>query len=402
MFDSLVGLAAMTSCWSAVRWLDWNVGDLILVLAVIVALVRSANGLPLFAAMRIWMFMPAFIALLLLFRDVVVLGNPLNASADITGSGGGVSPLVIVVRVVLSTVVVAAVCSSAVGAGGDRAFRRVLGWWYLGAVLSAVVALLQAFGLWPEMLVLQQTLGLTPGAERQAGLGSHPNSLAQTLSLALPIGLAWIKGASRLRSLLLVASVVVMIAAILESGSRAGLLVGGFATMGVLVWLLAFSRYAKLIIPTLLVLVVIVITAGPSLIAQTRLAGDSSGAAQSDFGRINAISVGFEIAASSPIFGAGLGSWFGEFVPLILMSSGGVLLLGVYTWFIGGALSTLLRGRRTPLILACIVSTTAVVAFGLLNNGFLERYTFWPTLLAAAWVISESIRRAGGKSLSPS
>ncbi len=77
-----------------------------------------------------------------------------------------------------------------------------------------------------------------------------------------------------------------------------------------------------------------------------------------------------------------------------MLVSGGVLFLAVYTFFLVRPITVMFADRSEALVAACLVSACLVPFLGLLNNGFTERYTFWPALIgyALSLVMSASPR----------
>ncbi|WP_181435434.1 O-antigen ligase [Curtobacterium sp. MCBD17_013] len=367
----LVYLAAMTSSWSAVRVGSLNVSDVLLVLALLglatEALVQTA-----LVRVRVWMILPTLAGLLLVARDVIVWGRALNGAY----LGEGLSPLQMLTRVSLSTLGIALV-TAGVGARDRQAALRAIWWWLTGVCVSAAFALAQAMGL--ASLTLQQT----NGAGRFAGLSSHPNALAQTAVLAIPLALVAVlrsRGSGRFMSFVLV---ILLGAAVFQTGSRAGLLVG-FATL--VLGALEYARRAKALrwaLPICLFVVAAVVIYGSRVIGSTRFASDS-GAIQSNEGRIQSINDGWSSFSSHPVFGAGFGIWVGELTPLVLLASGGGVFLAIYSWFALAPARSLWIARADPLAAALLMDVVLVLILGLLNNGFTERYTFWPALLGYA------------------
>lgn len=376
---AVVALAALTSPWNAVRLGGWPVGDLVLVVAVPLIVLRSAVGRPALRLLRWWMLVPSLVCAALLGGHVVLAGGSLQ---ETVAFGQGVAPGLFAIRVVLSTACVACCAVFAATVGGRPAATAVLGWWYLGVVISAGVAILQTLGVWSAPVELDQTLGLTPGAERQAGLASHPNSLGQSLALAIPVGVALACLARRPHRLLPVLGLLIVLGGQFTTGSRAGLIVTALAVLIAAMWLLWRSGRAVLILPVGALLVIAGIFAGPLIVEATRFGAVGSRA--SDLGRLAALRAGWEHFLASPLFGSGLGVWFGEAVPVILLASGGVVLLAGYLVFLGVPFVGFLREPAAPSALLGAAAVLVTLSFWLLNNGLLERVVFWPMLLAAA------------------
>jgi hypothetical protein len=373
---ALVCLGALTSSWNAVRIGPLNLVDYVLIAALAFALVQIAIR-RLTVKLHLWMFIPSVAIGLLVVRDVLVFGRPLNQSAELLSSGSGASPLLIFVRIVLATLVVSVLVATLSAIDGATAMLPILKWWIFGILVSSVVAVLQDNSVPLAFLNLVQTTSLY----RFPGLTSHPNSLAQSASLALPVAIyffATSRGASRFIQLI---PVCIFVVALYAAGSRAGLGIGLAAAVVGAVWYLSRSRFMVVLAPTLLVAIAATLMFGGLIFAGTRL---SSGAADSDAGRAIALQRGFDLFLQSPLWGVGVGSWIGEAVPLIILTTGGLLLLPAYYAFFLPPLLTFWRLRAAdPLYIALITSSISLVIFGFLNNGFAERYIFWPIVVGA-------------------
>jgi len=329
------------------------------------------------------MVFPALFALFLLARDVIVFGRPINGASDVIE---GISPSQMLLRITLSTFCVAILCVSNT-IHGRRALQRTVGWWLLGIALSAVYALGQSAGI----LAVGDLMQLN-GTSRFAGLTSHPNALAQTLVLAIPFALLVPPG-PRLRSIATrVLGLVLCGLALYQSGSRAGLLIGFVAVL--LCGCIVAKRLNALrwVLPLVLIASAIGIIYGPGVIAGTRFASDS-GSTASNNARVQALSDGWDGFLAHPLAGAGLGVWVGELAPLVLLVSGGTVYLAIYTFFVFKPIAVTLKYRSDFLIGACLISAMLVPILGLLNNGFTERYTFWPALLGYCLALTLESRR---------
>lgn len=384
LLGGVIALAALSSSWSGVKLGPLNLSDFFVLVALILipftdAFRRNASLL------RAWMVLPAVVALVLTARDVIIFGRQLNMSEV---NAEGLSSGQMLARIVLSTICVAIVCVVHIG-GDERRGRRLLAWWVTGVVTSSAYALGQATGVFPSApdgLFLAQINGFN----RFAGFSSHPNALAQTIVLAVPIVLLSIGAKAKLRRLL---ATVVLVIALFGTGSRAGLLVGFIA---VAVSALVLGRRKGVLrwtLPLVILAVAGAIVFGPRVIGGTRFA-QSDGVTQSNSGRVQALGDGWELFSRYPITGAGLGSWVGELAPLVLLASGGLVLLAVYSTFAVSPLISLWRIRRQELAEALFISATMVLPLGLLNNGFTERYSFWPALIGAGVYGIEARRSA--------
>ncbi|WFR68144.1 O-antigen ligase family protein [Curtobacterium flaccumfaciens] len=315
-------LAALTSSWSAARIGSLNLSDLFMLFTLVLAPFTSSiiRDSP---RVHAWIALPTLVALVLTARDVVISGDSLGV---VDGEASGLAPGQMLARVALSTLCVSLVCMIAIGDEQSRG-RKVLKWWFAGVTVSAVFAILQGLGVVPDNVVLAQI----NGAERFAGLSSHPNALAQTIVLALPLCSYFVNTSSPRRRWLAVLMLVLLWIALVQTGSRAGLLGGFVVTLVALIYFAARLRVLRWILPLAILGVVAALIYGPQVISATRFV-PSAGTAQSNSGRVQAISEGWASFLSHPFAGAGLGSWVGELAPLVLLACGGVLSCSP-TWF---------------------------------------------------------------------
>ena len=382
----IVSVAALTSSWSAIRVGGSTIADLCLMFVTVVGLV--AIGVR-HMQMRAWMAAPLLLGILLMARDVIFLDRSLNAADD---DSLGISPLQMLIRVALSTFAVAA----AVGVTayvGKRSLGRLLWTWVAGVAISAIWALAQGRGFVAPSFDLVQL----NGAFRYAGLTSHPNALAQSLVLGIPVIFLAPLQSRRLSLVLRPLLLLLWGFALWQTGSRAGLLVGFLAVVVCAAARAARSGALRWALPIALVATVAAVLIGPRLIAGTRFASDS-GASASNASRAAALSDGWSYFAAHPFFGAGFGVWVGELAPLVMLVSGGFVFLIAYTVFLFRPIATMRHKLSDPAVLACFISALLVPVLGLLNNGFTERYTFWPALIGMALCGSGTlfnVRRSG-------
>lgn len=372
----VTAFAALCASWNAIRVGPFNVVDIALLVALVLAFF-SLISQRLHLTIPIWMWLPTAGAALFLVRDVLILGRPLNRSAELLSSGTGASPLLIFSRIAIATIVLAIVIATIESRHRGRFVRSMLVWWVLGIVISSGFALLQSAGTAPQIFTLVQTVNPV----RFPGLTSHPNSLAQTIGLALPILIYYVFHVAGFLKSLPVVGTMIAIAGLYSTGSRAGLLVGLGAAAAVFFLLILQTRFAPMIVPLLLVTIVAAILFGSLIFEGTRLSSSGPGAADSDLGRLRSLNFGLELFFESPVFGVGLGSWVGEAVPLILVTSGGLLFLPLYYAFLIAPLRSFWSLRKDSFYVAVAVSTLGLLAFGFLNNGFAERYIFWPVVV---------------------
>jgi O-antigen ligase len=382
----LAALFVATSSWTAVRVAGVSPSDLFL-FAAIGAEIYSGRLLRLIGHEQVRAALMLMVPLVLLFTwDVAVLGVPITSppardpsiQASVGASVSGAGPFAY--RLLVSTVVVGIMLASVLSVR-PSARQALVTTWAAGISLSALAA--TPLGK-PLAALVAPVLHPALSSSRAEGFASHPNSLAQAASLAVPIVLLaqnMEKSAkSRLPFRFLVASVLIFAVAV--SGSRAGLIAITISSSGSLIVLALRSRGCRPLLPSLLLgCLVIGLVAGPVILSSTRFS-DQSDAGQSNLLRLESLAQGVNYFERAPVLGVGLGSWNGENSFLVLLSGGGLLLLLAFLlWY--ARIFTLgwrHRGSRAQVTLV----SAALLIFFLLNNGFVERYVYVPILLLGA------------------
>ncbi|MDF2918220.1 MAG: hypothetical protein K0S70_2437 [Microbacterium sp.] len=369
-----VYLAAFASSWTAVAVGGNNVVDYLLVAAVISAVLsRLAGRRQIYVAW--WMVLP-FVASVLVVAWDVMAGDARSGE------------LTMLFRVLISTGGIAILLTSVARASGTPALMRALRWWAAGAVVCGVAAIATWLGLVSFVGILEQ-----PTGDRLSGLSSHPNSLAFSLTLVLPV-LVHLAQVARgfWRTFGWVAMLALAVGALALTGSRAGLMVG-LPLLGLaLILALRASRLRVMTVPLLILGVVAVFVYLPGLLTDTRLV---QGSALSDSGRIIYNQDALSTFATDPIFGGGFNAQIGVAVPLMVISGGGLVLVAGYYLFVFRPLPVLWKARGLAVAQTGLLALAAFLAFGLLNPVFVERATFWPILIPALVVLLNRSLEAG-------
>jgi hypothetical protein len=368
--STLITLAALTSPWTGIRIGTFGLTDFVLVAAALVVSIEH------FARLRrlqisLWMVLPTAAAFIL-FAGTNLLGSRIIG-------GDGDSGATFIWRTFLGLTLIAVFSVSEVQSFGKFGAHRLIYAWAIGVAVSAGVAVLDSTGATSFYLLVEHL-----ESPRSVGLANHPNSLAQSLVLALPVLIlasANTSNGRRQRTLWVVAIGVVGVASFLAN-SRGGLLVGLMAaavSIAVILW----KSGARWFLPSVIVLVpAIAFPFLDSALRSTRLADGS--AAESDSLRLAYLREGWDAFLSSPIFGSGLQTGAGVMVPLYLASLGGVVLLFGYYIFIGQNVVRMRRALDDPTVRACFLSGLALLAMGLVNNSINERFDYWVICVGAA------------------
>lgn len=382
-------LSAFTSSWTGFRLSGLNLTDVFLVAALLIALVSEMLGR---VSLRLsWHFfvLPA-VVILLMTRDALVFDRlpfqTLTAAQYTSGDSLGETvggSATFLARLVLSWTVIGVIAS----AFRNRPQRLVMlaGAWTAGAVVSAVWAIVQSTVSLPELPFLYHV----DSATRALGLSNHPNSLAETISATIPLLVYFATGGSPkiLHRFLGLVFAAASLWALFLSGSRAGLLMGFLALTGSLLIRLRWSGKAVWGLPIVLLGTGAGIVFLPQIWSTTRFS--SGGGALSNVARLQALNDGWDLFLSNPILGGGLSTWLGEMVPLILLSGGGLALFVVFYASLGAVLLRVGRARSEELLAHLVWCGMVVLLFGLLNNGLVERYLYWPFVLGFFLVLSK-------------
>jgi hypothetical protein len=337
--------------------------------------------------------LPPFALFLIATIGSVVRGDPLSSHQEVTlnfvgsttvfNDSGGALPLI--ARMALSltavTIIVAGVSDNM--QGGKVLVERIMRTWAIGAAISGAYGVIEHIG---KISILGNSSFLTHLSDsRASGLANHPNSFGQTIVTALPV-LIYMVGATRgLAKVVMALSLPVSMYAIFLSGSRAALIFGTVFAVVTFAYLVISARRIHIgVLPVAIFLVPLAIVAMPTIVEGTRFF-DKLGQ-MSDAGRIANLERGIDLFNANPLFGAGVGSWTYEMVPLILLTSGGVLYFVI---FYGSLAYPILVRPRSPdgvFVSILVISAVSVFAYGLLANGIVERYLYWP--FAALFALS--------------
>jgi hypothetical protein len=372
--STLILAAALTAPWTGARWNNVGLCDAFLLLAIFALVferLSSRREIVLFS----WYLAPFAAALFILVVDVATNRSslPVSLSSLLTESGGGTFAF----RLAIATAVVAIAISSETWTFGRRSAWRILKVWAVGCIVGGAAALSDRWGLTDFSLLVTQATG-----ERSSGLAFHPNSLAFSLSLSIPIAALLCKTAqSRAEKVMWAIGLAVAAVGLYQADSRAGLIVGYGSLAAVLALTIWQSRVRWTLLPLGLLSIPMYITYLAPLLATTRLVGDA-GTAQSNQGRMDFAANAFQSFASSPILGAGLENASGVAVPLVIMSAGGLALLLPYYFFYIRATVAIVRQPDNPYRAYFLIYVSCLLLFGILNNGFSERFMFWPLLVA--------------------
>lgn len=369
----LLSVAAFSSSWTAATVGGFNIVDYALAAAIVVALLAWALK-DRTIIISFWMLLPTIGAFVIAAADVLINRGISVQTIDIA-------------RLFLSTTLIAIFARSEAEVGGLARTLRVVKWWAAGIVVNGLVAVLVSQGLLTTADVLNQ-----PTGDRLSGLSSHPNSIAFSLSIVMPVLVYLVtqgSATSRQRFFWLV-GLTISVSALLLANSRAGLIVGlGVLALAMLI-ALRQGKLRNVAVPlTVLLGVGVWLWILPALLG-TRLAAGAGDL--SNVGRVRFNAGALDDFFRSPLWGAGFDAQAGVSVPLQVLSAGGLLFAVAYYGFILTPAARLWRERKNLIAQYGVVVVIAILGFSLLNPVFSERAAFWVPLMFAAGLIAQKRR----------
>jgi len=256
----------------------------------------------------------------------------------------------------------------------------------VGVSISAAVGMADLLGVTHISLSLTH---LPSVGGRAPGLTLHPNFLAMTCILALPVMLWQLLSDVRRTRVIAFLFLIALLLGLYASGSRAGFAVGpGAALLSVII----MPRYRKFLPSVLLgvagvaaALFVLEPSLGKSLLQAFRLGGDTGSAQGSDQARAIIFTQGVNDFKHSPIDGVGLQvAEEAHNVYLQALAAGGVILLAGYLIFIFAGLSKVIKQMKfEPLAYPLFVSTVAGALFAVVQAALTDRVAYVPLALIA-------------------
>ena len=361
----LISFSALVSSWTGLAVQGINVADVALaltVLAVVASWVFRRRKLHI----KFWMIAPLIGVLIATAFSVIGLGQPIGSSGDFA------------VRAFLSMTIVAIAVLSERDSYGLQRMRELLGWWAAGVALSASAAVLSNAGLVDLTNIVDAPLA---GA-RAVGLAFHPNSLAFSLVIAVPVQMFIFVTAVRQRAKwAALIGFALCIAALVAADSRSGLGIGLVVGVLSIAAALRIGRARWLSLPiALLGLVAIAVWVLP-LLGQTRL-GVGAGSA-SDVVRAEYNGRAWRTISEHPFLGTGVTGMEGVSIPLNLLTVGGFVFAALYYTFVFAGSAPIWRSYPSATFIYGGFVLASILGFGINGNGAFERATFWPLLLIA-------------------
>jgi len=250
--------------------------------------------------------------------------------------------------------------------------------WIIGVLINTLTQLLQFLGI---AKVNFGTFGFENfSGSRFPGLSSHPNALAISVCLTLPLCFFPILKFTKLSKVILT---LIFGASILITGSRAGIIVFIAALILIISRSQATGKFRIYLACILVFFSLMIILSGFSdtLLANTRLNSEDLSARASNSARVSLLKFGWTSFTEYPVTGAGAALIkVSHNIYLQILSSFGLIGFFTYCSFILRMLSNSARTsylEKIPLLV--------FLMFGLLNNSLSDFYLYFP--LGFAYVI---------------
>jgi hypothetical protein len=390
-----VGMLVLTITWNGIRVGGGGgastasggaFGDVTLVLAAMAVLahvVRQKKPLPLppwlmlaglgcvLAAVLVIVFPPSTKLMQLTTLTQATLAQQGGVTGPIAQVGLA-SDMLTLIEYELALVVIPVLIMAATGT--PRRCRLLMDLWIAGAMLNGFVGVLDYGGI---------HVGPTPFIQnRSAGLTIHPNYLALTCVIALPMAMLWF-GRSRRYTIAGCAALLTLVGGVFASGSRAGTVAAVIAlvvTVAVVPRLRRGLIYALPAAGAALIAIMLFTKTGHQILHQLRLGGGSNTTSGSNYQRSLVAHVAWTQIQVRPLEGVGWSVITGAHdIYLELLDAAGVIGLISFLVFMGGVLAGLRRALTGPLRDEAIVCAVAVFAWllnGIFDNQVADKYLY--------------------------
>jgi O-antigen ligase len=394
-----VGLLAFTITWNGIRLGASGsssspagggaFGDATLVLA-FVAVMADTIGRKRPLAMPPWLLLAAlglflaFVVTMIFPPSISIIQRQALLSATIGQQSGVTGPVASLglgadtvnliffeLGLLVMPILLAAVATT------PRRCRLMMDLFVAGAIINGAFGVLDIGGI---------HLGPNPPYQnRSLGLTIHPNYLALTCVIALPMAMLWF-GRSRRYTVAAVIGVTSLLGGVYASGSRAGFVAAGIALVVTVCFVPRLRRSLPYVLPTVgavLVLVLLFTHTGHKLLVQLRLAGGSSTTATSgsNYQRSILASTAWSTFKVRPVSGIGWSVVTGAHdIYLELLESGGVIAMAAFLTFIGGIVASIRNSLAGPLRDEAIVCGMAILAWlanGVFDNQVADKYLYF-------------------------
>lgn len=378
--------AAVTAPWTGTKLAGVPPTDILLIIAAVLLAIYFIIGRRKMA-IRVWTLAPTLGAVAVLAFDA--LSGRIAGAASLGASALGdaeTSAFVFVGRTLLATFVMFVIVESEVRAFGRPAARRLL-----LAFIAGVIASVLAAGYTSQTgVVLVDPQGIDVSS-RAIGLAGHPNSLAQSIVLAIAATgcVVYLCAPGVRRAVFATMTLGLLGWGLLLADSRGALAVGAVVAAVLCLGALARVQGGRWVVPAGILLVLGSLAVWPSYVAGTRLEAEGlfGASSMSNVARADYLEAAFEAFAANPLFGAGLAHGTSTMVPAYLLSAGGLVLLGGYSTYVLVAFTRQWRWKGPIPQPAASLGVGTVVLMGLPNNSVNERFDY----IVLACVVSMSL-----------
>lgn len=270
--------------------------------------------------------------------------------------------------------------------------RLLLDLFALSCVVNATVAVLTHAGL--PLQLFTPELPIPYG--RESGLTVHPNYLALTCTIGIPLTLLWVTRGGRWRMVGLVATGLLLAGAIF-SGSRAGGITAPLALVATVAAIPYLRRALGFVLPVVgiaMVSLLVFTNAGNDVLEELRFKGDTT-TSDSDNARENLARLALDQFSARPVQGVGF-QVIGDAhsVYLQLLACGGLLTLLSFFVYLFGLFDAWRRTRAGPdgdVATACAIAILMWTINGVFDAQIADKYLYViPGLLVALSLIPQT------------
>jgi O-antigen ligase len=393
-----VTIAVSSITWNAVKPIAFPLSDFLLLLsapAVIIKLVRQQLRAPIPLGAVIGILLVAVAVLLNALLPVTqaysnarygantgvvntLVPHPSEAFRIITSIEVGIKLLVGMLIMPLAIMTVAP---------DRRRLTTMFDLWGISALVNAFFALVGYLHVFQTSAYLIGPQAAATG--RQFGLTNHPNHLATVLVMSIPVVLSWWRRGGRWQRAS-AASIVLVLIALVASGSRGGLAAGALIiTIAVLSQREVRRAILPFVVPAVLIVAALAVAdlnAMKDLLHHTRFFGGSGSG--SDTQRLQVARQAILDIKHRPLLGIGFDvADQGHSIYLQAIASGGVLTLAALVTYVAGVLAYTkfrLMDYWHGIVLAVAVSLMAWLVLGAIENDFADRYPYVPIAMLLA------------------
>jgi O-antigen ligase len=388
---ALTYAAAAATAWNGLKQGGFRIGDMLIGAALIAFLMADAGRT--IPKLPGWVVQFGFIIVLIAAAHEIIPTDPQYLANRLVINGvlpvpGGIeleSNLTVGIKFLVPVIFMPLVFAYA-RKHDKNAILRVAYAFAMGAAISGAVGLSDLLGI---THISASLTGLPSVGGRAPGLTLHPNFLAMTSIIALPVMIWQLRSENKRTRVIALLFIVSLLLGLYASGSRAGFAVGPGAILLSVIIMPQYRRYLPSVILAVVGiaagLFVLEPSLGKSLLQSFRLGGDTGSAQGSDQARAIIFTQGVNDFKHSPIDGVGLQvSEEAHNVYLQALAAGGVILLAGYLIFVFTGIYTVVKAMKfEPLAYPLFVSTVSGAIFVVVQAAFTDRVAYVSLALIA-------------------